>query len=396
MNTRIFALMAGLLLSALGIHAGTFTVLSTNQNGAGTFRQALLDANAAPGADTISFAITSGGLSLLPTNALPTITEAVTIDGTTQAGYLGTPLIELNGAASPNLTDGLRITAGPVIIRGILINRFKADGIRITGGAGHIIQGNVIGLDAAGADQGNLANGISVTNSSGNLIGGSGAGQRNIISGNTQNGVVLNGLSASNTVIQGNLIGLNQAGTVARANSLNGVLLNGAPFNTVGGSSLGHGNVISGNSQQGVRLDGTNAFSNLIRGNVIGLNAASTTALPNTQAGVLVINAPSNTVGGASSGQGNLISGNTGSGIQLEGISARGNVFLATSSDSTDREPSPEATCSPPPRISPPPLSSPARSTAARAACSRLISIPARRATRPPTAKARSSSARPT
>src|SRR6185436_6109630 len=124
-------------------------------------------------------------------------------------------------------------------------------------------------------------NGISITNSAGNLIGGSGAGQRNVISGNTQNGIVLNGLSASNTVIQGNFIGLNPAGTAARANSVNGVLLNGAPFNTVGGSAAGQGNVISANTQQGVRIEGTNAFFNTIRGNVIGLNAASTTALPN-------------------------------------------------------------------------------------------------------------------
>ncbi len=328
MKTRFFALMAGILLSASGAISATFTVVSTNENGAGTFRQALLDANASPGADLIGFAIASGGLTILPTNSLPTITEAVTIDGTTQAGYAGTPLIELNGVAATNLTDGLRITAGPVILRGILFNRFKADGIRITGGDGHIIEGGVIGLNAAGTDQGNTLNGISITNSAGTVIGGSGVGQGNVISGNNQNGIVLNGLSASNTVIRGNIIGLNQAGNIARANSFNGVLLTGAPFNIVGGSAAGQGNVVSGNSQSGVRIDGTNAFFNRVLGNLIGLNAASTPGLGNLEAGVRIFNAPSNTVGGAAFGDGNLVSGNIQSAIQIEGVTARGNLVL--------------------------------------------------------------------
>ena len=328
MNTRFIALLAGLCFSACASFAATFSVVVTNENGAGTLRQAILDANASPGPDIISFNIASGGLSIFPTNSLPTVTEELAIDGSTQPGFAGSPVIELNGISSTNGTEGLRLAAGPVTLRSLLINRFKADGIRIIGGDGHIVEGCVIGLDAAGADQGNTLNGISVTNSTNVRIGGPTSAQANTISGNNQNGVVVNGSSSSNLLVVGNRIGLNASGTTARGNSVNGVFVNGTPFVSVGGPLASERNVISGNSQQGIRIEGTNAFSNLVRGNVIGLNVAATTAVANSGAGVYLLNAPSNTVGGALGGEGNLVSGNTGSGVQIEGASARGNVVL--------------------------------------------------------------------
>jgi len=328
MNTRLIVLLAGLCFSACASFAATFSVTSTNENGGGTLRQAILDANASPGADVISFNIASAGFSIFPTNALPIITEEVTIDGSTQPGFAGAPLIELNGISSTNGTEGLRIAAGPVTLRALLINRFKADGVRIFGGAGHIIEGCVVGLDAAGVDQGNTLNGISVTNSADVRIGGPSPGQGNTVSGNTQNGILVNGLSTSNMVVQGNRIGVNQAGTTARPNSQNGVFLNGAPLNTVGGSSAAQGNVISGNTQSGVRIEGTNALNNVVRGNVVGLNQSRGAAVPNAGQGIHLFNAQSNTIGGSVSGQGNLISGNTQSGVRIEGSTARGNVVL--------------------------------------------------------------------
>lgn len=328
MKTRFIALLAGLCFSACASFAATFSVTSTNENGPGTLRQAILDANASPGPDIVAFNIASGGRSIFPTNSLPTVTDEVVIDGTTQPGFAGPPLVELNGISSTNGTEGLRIAGGPVTVRGLFINRFKADGIRILGGSGHIVEGCVIGLDAAGADQGNTLSGISITNSPNVRIGGPSSAQANTISGNNQNGVVVNGLSSSNLVVLGNRIGLNASGTASRANSINGVFVNGTPFVSVGGPLAGERNVISGNSQQGVRVEGTNAFSNTVRGNVIGLNVAATTALANGQTGVLLINAPSNTVGGALGGEGNLVSGNSGSGIQIEGALARGNLVL--------------------------------------------------------------------
>src|SRR5439155_26949600 len=103
----------------------TFTVLNTNDSGAGSLRQAILDANAAAGADVINFNIDGGGVqTIAPTSILPQITGAVTIDGTTQPGFAGSPIIELNGA-SASAFAGLNITAGNSTVRGLVINRFN-------------------------------------------------------------------------------------------------------------------------------------------------------------------------------------------------------------------------------------------------------------------------------
>lgn len=89
------SVLAALLATSLS--AATFTVTTTADSGAGSLRQAILNANANPGADTIQFAIGSGFQSIQPLSSLPPIFDTTTIDATTQPGYAGTPLIELNG-----------------------------------------------------------------------------------------------------------------------------------------------------------------------------------------------------------------------------------------------------------------------------------------------------------
>src|SRR5258708_1101639 len=103
----------------------TFTVTNTNDSGPGSLRQAILDANAHAGADMIVFTIPGAGVNTIaPASALPTITDPVTIDGTTQPGFAGSPIIELSGAiAGP--ANGLNITAGSSTVLGLVINRFK-------------------------------------------------------------------------------------------------------------------------------------------------------------------------------------------------------------------------------------------------------------------------------
>src|SRR6187399_2127950 len=77
----------GLLALAASAGANTYTVTSTADSGAGTLRQAILDANANSGADTIEFNIAGSGVhTITPATALPVITSPVTIDGYTQAG----------------------------------------------------------------------------------------------------------------------------------------------------------------------------------------------------------------------------------------------------------------------------------------------------------------------
>jgi hypothetical protein len=89
-----------------------FSVTTTADTGAGSLRQAILDANTAVGADTISFNISGAGVKTISlASALPNITEAVTIDGKTQSGSSPTTLmIELNGASAGPGANGSRLT----------------------------------------------------------------------------------------------------------------------------------------------------------------------------------------------------------------------------------------------------------------------------------------------
>jgi hypothetical protein len=73
----------------------TFLVTTTDDAGSGSLRQAILDANATPGTNEIDFAIGGGGHQTIgPTSALPEVTRPVVIDGTTQPGFAGSPLIK--------------------------------------------------------------------------------------------------------------------------------------------------------------------------------------------------------------------------------------------------------------------------------------------------------------
>src|SRR5205085_8092621 len=101
--------------------------------------------------DTIVFNIPGSGVRTIATRiALPNITDSVTIDGTTQPGFAGSPIIELDGSNAGS-ANGLTITSGSCTVRGLIINGFGGDGIAINAGSGgNVIQGNYIGLDATG------------------------------------------------------------------------------------------------------------------------------------------------------------------------------------------------------------------------------------------------------
>ena len=128
--------------------AATYTVTTVADSGAGTLRQAILNANANPGLDTIVFNISgTGPFTITPASAFPTITDPVVIDGTTQANYAGTPLIEINGSSLASGTDGLHIVAGGSTARGLAINRCPRDAIRLESLGTNVIQGNFLGTD---------------------------------------------------------------------------------------------------------------------------------------------------------------------------------------------------------------------------------------------------------
>ena len=153
------------------------TVSNTRDHGPGSLRQAISSANAhANGGspDEIHFAIGgSGGHTISPTSALPTITDPVLLLGTTQTAYTGAPLIELNGSAAGAGVDGLTITAGGTTVSGLVINRFGGDGIVLATQGGDTITSCYIGTDIIGqVDKGNSGTGLQISGASSNTIGG--------------------------------------------------------------------------------------------------------------------------------------------------------------------------------------------------------------------------------
>ena len=307
----------------------SFLVTNTNDSGPGSLRQAILNANASAGADIISFAIPGAGpFTITPASALPTITNPVVIDGTTQPGFTGTPIVELSGASAGG-GNGLTISAGGSTVRGLVINRFGAAGINLNSGSGNLVEGNYLGTNVAGTSALGNNQGISIFSpSTNNTIGGTTAAARNLISGNGNRGI---SISDSGNFVIGNYIGTNAAGTDALGNGATG---NSAGVGIDGSNNTVRGNLISGNFGLGINILSTTATGNTIRGNLIGTNATGTLALANTVAGINV-NGPSNIIGGTTAADRNVISGNTGNGINIlssaTGTTVLGN-FIGTNS----------------------------------------------------------------
>src|SRR5437868_10229157 len=252
-------------------------------------------------------------------SALPDITEAVLIDGWTQPGFNGAPLIELT--ATPGLTaDGLRITGGSTIIRGLVINGFRY-GIYANNGS-NTIQGCYIGTNNTATQVAPNDYGIFSDTTSNNLIGGTTGAARNIISGNRFSGVSFSEPNPSNiqttgNVIQGNYVGTDVSGTLALPNCTAGgssagifLISNNAK---IGGLEPGAGNLVSGNAGDGVSSTGSGI---LFAGNKVGVAISGKTAVGNSGRGLFFASL-NGTIGGTSPGAGNLVSGN-GGGIRVE------------------------------------------------------------------------------
>jgi parallel beta-helix repeat protein len=300
----------------------------------GSLRQFIKNANAIVGAQTSQFRIPTsdpdyngsgnGEFTIQPTAALPTITEPVVLDATTQTVNIGNtnaagPEVELDGSIA-GAVNGLNMSADNSTLRGFVINQFSQHGVYISGGVtGNVVAGNYIGTNVIGtAAAGNGWMGVEVAGAStGNRIGGTTAADRNVISGNGQNGVSVIGGSDS-TLIQGNYIGTNAAGTAAIANTFSGIGINGASSITVGGNVAGAGNVISGNTQQGIWIN--NSSGTIIQGNAIGTNAVGDATVANGVTGiVLEAGVTSAQIGGSAAVERNVISGNGDDGIFVNG-----------------------------------------------------------------------------
>jgi CSLREA domain-containing protein len=289
-----------------------------------TLRAAIQEANSNAAADIIHFNIAGGGVqTIVLTSALPTISRRVTIDGTTQPGWaVGSLTLRIN-AAGAGAANTLDLVAGSSnsTIRGLCIIQSGMAAIDINGSSTNTIAGNFLGTDPTGtaAGPGNGV-GVSIISTSGsNIIGGTVAADRNIISSNTVDGIQINGSGAGavNNLVEGNYIGLNVTGTAALGNTNQGVAVFGTSTNnTIGGTAAGAGNVVSGNGNRGIQVGVAGAGGIVIQGNKVGTNAAGTAGIPNGAAGV-VLGSASHTVGGTVANAGNLIAFNTGAGVEV-------------------------------------------------------------------------------
>ncbi|MFO0950111.1 MAG: FG-GAP-like repeat-containing protein [Isosphaeraceae bacterium] len=173
----------------------TFLVNTTADSGPGSLRQAILDANAAPGRDTIEFALPgpadliSGGWTIAPASALPAVTEAALIDGWSQSGQgdSNRPLVRLDGS-SAGPVDGLTLNGSEIEVRGLSIGGFAGAGVLIVGegAVNNWIHDNIIGSDPSIPFS--VGNGLGVRIVDGardNLIGTDGPGGGNVIRGNS-------------------------------------------------------------------------------------------------------------------------------------------------------------------------------------------------------------------
>jgi CSLREA domain-containing protein len=356
-----------------------------------SLREAINATEARVGADTIRFNIPGAGVhTIMPTSPLPAINDSgLYIDGSSQPGWSGTPLIELNGSNAGGGANGFTIIGGGAVVLSLVVDNFSGTGISIGVGGGNKIWSSYIGTDPSGATAQGNGVGIRIGNSPNNQIGDGAFGLGDVISGNgtgiyisgslsTGNGVYASKIGTNaagsapiantdgiftdsvgtltighpvqpntisgnagtgirltngthNVSILRNFIGTNSAGTAAIPNDV-GIQVGYSNTNTVTGS------VISGNSW-GVLINGGAATSNVLTGNYIGTNAAGNAALANGTGVRIVEGASNNTVGGSGSFDFNVISGNSGDGILISDSGTSGNSiegnFIGTAASGT-------------------------------------------------------------
>ncbi|MGI8956556.1 MAG: beta strand repeat-containing protein, partial [Chthoniobacterales bacterium] len=366
---RLFLLLFAAAVALRTVTAASFPVTTAADSGDGSLRQAITSANGAAGADTINFNIpssdpncdpTSHVCTITPASTLPAITGPVTIDGYTQpnasantlaVGDNAVLLIELNGTSANGSGLSLGGATGGSTISGLVINRFVNEfedaAIRVVSG-NNVVTGCFIGVDPTANTK--LANGggVRVVTGANNRIGGTTPAARNVISGNNSSTNNAGGSSniavtfdgpyppavalPTGTIIRGNYIGTNAAGTVSISDpsafgATDGILISGGTGTIIGGTDADDGvadgkvgarNVISGNLVGISTRFGIYNGDITVEGNFIGVNAAGTAALGNYMEGINFTPYPQDgatfttnslTLGGTAAGAGNVIAG---------------------------------------------------------------------------------------
>jgi hypothetical protein len=327
-------------------------VTNTLDSGPGSLRQAILNANAHSGKDTITFDISGAGLhTIVPSTELPVITDPVIIDGYTQQGSSANTnalkdgdnavhTIEIDGSAVTAAMQGgfgLQVHGGNSCIRGLVIRSFGnyaamgGAAIELAVNGGDVVEGNCIQTDHVGLVEDGNGNGIRIVDVPNNVVGGSTPAARNVICAR-ENGVFIGHEEATGNSVIGNYIGVNATGNGVLGSPFAGIYISQAPANTVGGAASGVGNVIGGCGERGQKMfsqgyciivQGDTAHGNVIAGNLLGTNADGSDTLTNSQGGIL-IGGSGNTIGGTDAGARNVIAGNHFAAID---VTAGDNVF---------------------------------------------------------------------
>ena len=330
----------------------THTVINTNDSGQGSLRQAITDANRRVGPDTVIFNIPdtdpgydpeNGVWIIRPVSEYPVIDRGdLIIDGNTQREFIGQdtnpsgPEIFLDGANAGVNAIGLRISSSDNEIIGLCIGGFSgflSEGAILIQGNRNTIRGCYIGVDPTGQGPRNNHGGITVRDGSQETtIGGVTPEDRNIISGSTGTingfGIRITGTDTNNTTVTGNYIGTNMSGTVAIGNQVGGVCVEeGAWHTTIGGYQEGEGNLVSGNTGDGILVRGNETRDVKIWGNTIGMNAAGDYELGNGANGVAVLRGATEVaIGSRRTGTRNLISANHRNGVRISDSGTENNA----------------------------------------------------------------------
>jgi parallel beta-helix repeat protein len=327
------------------ITSQTFTVTTTADNNSnsnptvGSLRWAIekVDQDSST-FDYINFAIGSGRQTIAPKLALPTITREVSLDATTQPGYAGSPLIEIDGRNVAPGSVGLEITGSYSTIKGLSVDNF-ATGIEVLSATGDVIQSNLIGSEASGYNstvgtgivvqsssgitvEGNTVDspdddGIDVNSSSSCTIGGIYSWDANTINNaQEENGIALKQWSSSNNVTGNNITGAafgvwidnsseyNTVGGNYISQSVSGGIESQGAYNTIGGSQTAR-NIISGVGYGNGIIIG-NIYNNVVDNTVDGARTG------------IQLTTTYGTYANHSTVTGNYVYGNSGYGIDVQ------------------------------------------------------------------------------
>ncbi|HEY7008659.1 MAG TPA: right-handed parallel beta-helix repeat-containing protein [Jatrophihabitantaceae bacterium] len=291
----------------------TIYVTNTSDSGTGSLRDAILEANDPTLAwDTIAFNINGSGQQVItPVNNLPAFTAPVTLDGYTQSG--ASPATEASAAVlnividARNTTRGLALNTNNSYVRGLVITGSRGNGIDVNG-KNNRVDGNYVGLTAAGTAAGNGGDGIQVSGTA-NIIGAGDPSTRNVVSANEGAGVEV--VSGRDNAVAYNYVGTGVNGTSDLGNGGDGVLVDAD-------DTIVDSNIIGGNGGNGVLLQGA---AGKVVGNQIGVSSTGTlpSVISNDLDGVRVAGADA-TIGEYLAG--NTIGANLGNGIRLASTGA--------------------------------------------------------------------------